>query len=387
MSKSCKKTKASQNCHDMHALCYLSFFQGNLKEALAISFESDTDYLNLYQNSCSKDNRITINQEKCMVGSLQMAIYIKQNDIVKALYSLERKLMLIQMKNIHIPSHDINTASNELVFNLIKFSKESKSIVLYLSYFSNEFIYCWIISSDKYELFSVPTQDQSNSRGEIETGISNEIELSERTLDSTFRKFPKPTKKYTDPNQAQCFLNKWVYLRLWEIIESKGLKHFAEAKRLIIIPENKLHLIPYTLLGNIGASNLLADYPILKHFSVSISPSFWVLSPTRMNSDKILVTEKENCVAFLIGNPANNLPYAEQEVTLVAQSLESCKGLSVCALTKELATKEIVLDTLVRSSVVHIASHGNLSTDEENIRAGTIQLRDGTLFSKEIEVR
>ena len=55
-------------------------------------------------------------------------------------------------------------------------------------------------------------------------------------------------------------------------------------------------------------------------------------------------------------------------------------------LTQQLASKDIILDSLPCSSVVHIASRGNLKANDQHIRAGAIELFDGALFTKEIEV-
>ena len=160
----------------------------------------------------------------------------------------------------------------------------------------------------------------------------------------------------------------------------------------MFIPDNRLHLVPYAILGNNTgmASKSVSDYPLLKTFTISQSPSFWALSSkwmkTSNNRSAELFQQENNLLALIIGNPEDNLPAAEEESSLVAQNFESHTELSVLKLTQQLATREIVLDSLCRAAVVHIASHGNLEVDENHIRAGAIQLADGTLFSKDIEV-
>lgn len=158
---------------------------------------------------------------------------------------------------------------------------------------------------------------------------------------------------------------------------------------MIIIPKLKLNFIPYVLVGNTSASNSLADYPLLKSFIISLAPSFLALSPTWMKSESPLrEPERNGCSqALLIGDPESNLPAAEDEVSLVEQSLARVNELSVLSPTKNLATKHTVLESLVQSSVVHFSSHGNFKTsDELHLRAGAIRLADGTLFANDIEV-
>ena len=166
-------------------------------------------------------------------------------------------------------------------------------------------------------------------------------------------------------------------------------------KRLVFIPDNRLNLIPYATLGNSTgmASKSVLDYPLLANFTISQSPSIWALFSKWMRTSNNIsessdtsIQQERNSLALIIGNPENNLPAAEEESSLVAQSLEGNTELSVLKLTQHLATRDIVLDSLCSSTVVHIAAHGNLDADENRIRAGAVRLADGTLFANDIEV-
>ena len=214
--------------------------------------------------------------------------------------------------------------------------------------------------------------------------------LNMRMLGNLFRTFPIDTNtsnSNSNSEETQRFVN-LTLKHLWtKLADSISFSR----KRIVFIPENRLNLIPYAILGNntVMASTSVSDYPLLKSFTISQSPSFWALSSTWMknstNSDESIQQEK-NSLALIIGNPEDNLPAAEEESSLVAQSFEDNTELSVLKLTQHLATRDIVLDSLRRAAVVHIASHGNLDADENHIRAGAVRLADGTLFAKEIEV-
>ena len=103
-------------------------------------------------------------------------------------------------------------------------------------------------------------------------------------------------------------------------------------------------------------------------------------------SENESIERNKRPIALIIGNPQCNLPAAEEEALLVTQNLKEHTELEVLKLTQHLATRDIVLDSLRHSKIVHIASHGNLDADEQHIRTGAVHLADGTLKATEIEV-
>lgn len=434
-------------------------FRGNLKEALLISVEAQTHFLNLSQNGTSEDISIILNENICALGRKQMLIFTRQGEFVNALYAMERNSMPALRKNIYIPliesdsknqvsstdflkepinrsngtkiysqiqnnsktfgddsetinsnmqnkskkmehseywiaknipvldSPELEIRSTELLFQLNKYSQENTAVIIYLCYndsgIVDSMVRCWIIFPDRYQYlcFSLTESDERD-----------EVINTEFTNSNLFRTFPVKYNSNTSIEKQNRFFASFCK-QLWEKIEMRiryfpkynFLKFITQAKRLIIIPDYRLHSIPFVLLGNNYDSNSLTYYPLLMNFTISISPSFWALSPTWMKSDRATISRKSFFNALLIGNPENNLPVAKEEVSLVDQILKPhCK--EIYSLIESFATKDEVLGLLSHSSVVHIASHGNLNADGPDIRAGVIKLADGTLSAKEIEV-
>lgn len=318
--------------------------------------------------------------------------FFQQSDFLKALYAFERKLFPAIRRNIHIPLNDLNQRFKLFSSQLSKFSDENTSIILYLNddhaFHYNNKVNCWAIYSDQIHFFCLLEQDQSLSKVEINDRSDEFQNLSIPTsnLGIIFRKLYLKSQPNLNSVQVYKFLN-FARKQLWdELCSLIAKEELKEAKRIIVIPDHRLHLIPYALLGNTSASTSLEDYPLLNSYTISIAPSFWALSHTWMKSEREIPPKTECSLALLIGNPENNLPAAEEEVSLVAESLKRCKELNVLSLTQHLATKDIIIDSLVRSKVVHFAAHGDLNTSNQHILPCAIQLVDQALLARDIEV-
>ena len=366
---------------------YALGYQMKLDEALTMSLEAENSYLELYRKTALEDLKITINQEKCLVGQLQTSIILCKRDFVKALYACERYRMPFLRKEIQLPFNEEDLTNNGFVSQLHNYCKLNSSILVYLSDSYGIDMHCWIILEDQICFSTVPLQEGLNPMLEQNVNIRRVMNL--QMIGNPLRKFPISNNSNTISEQCQRFIDLASSL-LWKILLNKIIFNFGNPKRIVIIPERRLYLIPYALLGNNSASNSLQDYPLLKNFIISQSPSFWALSNTWM---KISDTYQDESIeremrplALIISNPQSNLPAAEEEALFVTQNLEEHTEFEVLKLIQHLATRDIVFDSLSHSKIVHIASHGNLDADEQHIRAGAIHLADGALYAKEIEV-
>ena len=361
--------------------------QMKLDEALTMSLESENSYLELYRKTALEDLKITINQERCIVGQLQTSIILLKRDFVKALYACERYRMPVLRKEIRLPFNEEDLMNNGFVSQLLNYCKLNSSIIVYLSELYGTRMYCWIILADRICFSTVPLQEGLNPMLEQNGNIMRVMNL--QMIGNPVRTFSTSNNSNTISEQCQRFVDLASSL-LWKILLNNNIFNLSNPKRLVIIPERRLHLIPYAILGNNSASNSISDYPLLKNFIISHSPSFWALSNTWMKepdtSQDESVERERTPLALIVGNPQSNLPAAEEESSIVTQNLEEHTELEVLKLTQHLATRDIVLDSLRHSKIVHIASHGNLDADEQHIRAGAIHLADGILYAKEIEV-
>ena len=388
--KRCLNFARNQNRQLFPKICLSYAFallvQMKLDEALTMSLEAENSYLEIYHKTTSEDQKITINQEGCMVGSLLISIFILKKDAEKALYECERYRMPSLRKTIQLPFNEEGPMNNRFIFQLRNYCKINSSIIVYLSNIGYGLtMHCWFIFQNRMDFRSFPLREGLNSMPEQNVNIIKMMELP----GNSFRKFPISSNSNSNSERSEQFVN-LVSRNLWRLLSNYVLDNISKPKRIVIIPDRKLHLIPYAILGNNSASKSISDYPLLNTFIISQSPSFWALSNTWMKKTDTSQNEsferERRPLALVIGNPQSNLPAAEEEALLVTQNLEKNTELEVIKLTQELATRDIVLDSLRYSRIVHIASHGTLDADEQHIRAGAIHLADGTLYAKEIEV-
>ena len=290
-------------------------------------------------------------------------------------------------KEIQLPLNEADLIINEFISQMCYFCHVNSAIIVYLceANVRNTCMLCWIALHGLFSFFGVPLKEGINIIPEQNENMMK-LQMLERS-----RSFPSSINSNTKSEQCQQIVNLASRL-LWQILSNEINFNltFSNPTRIVIIPEHRLQLIPYAILGNNSASNSLSDYPLLQNFIISQSPSFWALSNTWMKipntSQDDSIQRERRPLALIIGNPQSNLPAAEEESLLVTQNLKEHTEFEVLKLTQDLATKDIVLDSLRLSKIVHIASHGNLDADEQHIRAGAINLSDGTLYAKEIEV-
>ena len=362
------------------------FLQKNVDKALNLSLEAENSFLELYRKTTSEDQKITINQEKCLLGSLQVLVYVFKQDYFKALYACERYRMPSLRKELQLLPNVDDLITFRFISHMHYYSLVKSSIIVYLSEVYGYSMFCWIVLHESLTFFGAPLIEWINIMPEQNDNMVKMVGLQ---MLGRSRTFESSINSHTKSEQCQQIVNIASRL-LWQIL-SKEINFnltLSNPKRIVFIPEKRLQLIPYAILGNNSASNSLLDYPLLQNFIISQSPSFWALSNIVMKESNTYnsIQRERRPLALIIGNPQSNLPDAEEESLLVTQNLKEHTEFEVLKLTQDLATRDIVLDSISHSKIVHIASHGNLEADEQHIRAGAIYLSDGILYAKEIEV-
>jgi CHAT domain-containing protein len=144
-----------------------------------------------------------------------------------------------------------------------------------------------------------------------------------------------------------------------------------------IIPNGKLHLLPFQALGETnsrGEFRFLVEDKSLFHLN-----SQSILKFAQQRAEEI--RNKGNLIAF--GNPDNSLRYAEEEIELIRRLFPKAK-----AYVRHNATEDKVKAGLAGFNVLHLATHGKLKGD---IKESYILLapssdgkEDGRLFIREI---
>jgi CHAT domain-containing protein len=113
--------------------------------------------------------------------------------------------------------------------------------------------------------------------------------------------------------------------------------------RLIIVPHGVLHYVPFCALGP-------RDAPILERFSLRVLPSATVLAflkPAKAGGDSLILGNPD------LGNPALDLPFAQDEATALARILPR-----PTLLVGKSATAGPVRAAGARYGIIHLAAHG-----------------------------
>jgi CHAT domain-containing protein len=148
-------------------------------------------------------------------------------------------------------------------------------------------------------------------------------------------------------------------------------------KVLGIIPNGKLHLLPFPVLGEMNREGEFRF--LLEDKSLFFLNSQSILKFAQKRAKEI--GEEGTLIAF--GNPDNSLRYAEEEIELIKKIFPK-----VIAFVREDATEDKVKKRLPGFDILHLATHGKMKA---NIRDSYILLapssdgkEDGRLFLKEI---
>ena len=293
--------------------------QLNFEEAIKISLEAENNFLALYREAPSEDQKITINETRYMVGFFQTYILLYTMDYLRALYSRERYRMLTLRKEIQmLPLIDADNIINDFQSQMFRYCKENSSILVYLSDSYSAEVHCWIVNRDQLGYYYLFMKEESNSEFTHALSQCSLPILSMPMCANLDRSFPVNSESGSNSEKLQRFVN-MTCKRLWTYICPKILSNNIPSicKRLVFISDNRLNLIPYATLGNNTGmpSKSVSDYPLLKNFTISQSPSFWALSSTWMRSSNDSshnsIQPEKNLLALIIGNPENNLPAAE----------------------------------------------------------------------------
>ncbi len=144
-----------------------------------------------------------------------------------------------------------------------------------------------------------------------------------------------------------------------------------------IIPNGKLHLLPFQVLGQKDQEEAFRF--LLEDKSIFYLNSQSILKFAQKRAREI--GEKDNVIAF--GNPDDSLRYAEEEIELIKGIFSNAR-----AYIRRDATEDKVKRELAGFNILHLATHGRM---KGNIKGSHILLvpssdgkEDGKLFIREI---
>lgn len=203
------------------------------------------------------------------------------------------------------------------VFDYKKLNLKNKTFIEY--YYTNEFLLIFLIENEKF--------------------IVKRVDFKEYNLKKLIKDFKAQLIEYEDVEKTENILNKLFNILIEPIHED------ISNDNLIIIPYKGLHNIPFNCLK----SN--EDYYLIDKFTITIAQSGSSLKYIENNYDG-----SSNEEHLVIGDPTDDLPYAEKE------AIEISKLFKTKPLLKEEATKENILKNLEGKNIIHFAGHGRFDT-------------------------
>lgn len=140
----------------------------------------------------------------------------------------------------------------------------------------------------------------------------------------------------------------------------------------MIVPDRELY---YSLFASAKCSD---NSPLIFKYTLSVCPSIEMITApqfNRENNDVIPSETSFTAKTLIIGDPHTNLTFANREAEKLKRFFEEISaGQKPTILVGSDATKENIKSELIKSHIVHIASHANSNTDDYHVVSGSINL-------------
>ncbi|NES84120.1 MAG: CHAT domain-containing protein [Moorea sp. SIO2B7] len=146
----------------------------------------------------------------------------------------------------------------------------------------------------------------------------------------------------------------------------KSLQANLTHKKLIIVPHNILHYIPFAALTKDGTNYLIDNYTISSLPSASILP----LLPKKRKA--------KTTSMLALGNPTFDLAYAEQEVIAISDLFKSKPHIG------KNATESLIWKEGKQAGIIHLATHGKYNPQSPLF--STLSLAPGNGYDGALEV-
>jgi CHAT domain-containing protein len=188
------------------------------------------------------------------------------------------------------------------------------------------------------------------------------LDLAELRLDVVVKRFREELESQDKDVPTGELLFSILFGTIWSDI--------ADAERLLIVPHKILHSVPFAALWFKNSGTGPQKLFLCQRFWLSILPSASVLVQFEKRPQRPIASGH----SLVMGNPARDLPDAEEEAKLVAERL------GTTALIGDEATTAKLLNSGCEYSVIHIACHG-IEDPPDPLLAG-IELADGPITAE-----
>jgi len=187
------------------------------------------------------------------------------------------------------------------------------------------------------------------------------------TIQQQVRNFRKAILEKDSSMQSQ---SQALYSLLLKPVAAK----LVTAKRLMIVPYDALHLLPFNALYN-GKAYLIEDFPLASASSASVLK--FALEKRSNRSENLFAVGNPD-----LGNPAYDLPFAEKEVRAISSAYPGAR-----TYFRQQASEGRVKKESGRYGILHFASHAEfnaISPLGSSILLARDSANDGHLEAREV---
>lgn len=383
-----KKFRRGRALMYYNLLCGCLCFEVKFDECLETCRKAEQILRQTISSDTPDEHFITMIEEFIYFSTFQQRIHLSRNEYEKALEAAER---FREMHHLRYGSIEPGTTSN-IFHKLMQYCKETSTVVLYISDFYFDEAMFWLAIPEEESVICYPDLLFRNSTiNFITNNFGKQFSLSQRQPLKSIRGCEFRSFLLNEVVESESPNMKHITNKAWELMSSKILK--SNGKRFVVIPELRFNLVHFALLGNnVTDSDKISDYPLLNKFIISLSASFRSLKlsmsryPYENTTDENNATIHTSDSALILANAENNLPESDKEAQGILEELKNLPNFTIHIMSDTQAKKANFIKAVLKSSIVHIATHGNLENPKDEILSGAIRLNDGILYSKEIEV-
>ena len=291
---------------------------------------------------------------------------------------------LLVAERAKIKAFSMSSRNSNLQLSLDRFKEIANNINSCLIIINDVevFLFCWIIFPNIMEpikffpfYYRVEHLKELKYNKEQVEIIIKHITLEEIQNDEMvcqFRKFPLSPEK--NPNlkgnniKKESHMFESVFKNIEPELASKG------CTSLVLVPDGEQYNAKF------ASAKCSDNSPLIFKYTLSVCPTIGLISDSHayLNNDAVVtpINSIENKImkALIIGDPQQNLPFADDEAKILQTLFEEKSNWEPTVFIGSNAQKKKIVEELVNCKLIHIASHADLSTDSLMVLRGSIIL-------------
>ena len=281
-----------------------------------------------------------------------------------------------EMKDFSVTTWNRIRASEEEIeiqeIQQILHTEQNDTSILVFAFDFEEFLNIWVLNKDLVYIKVDATSDDILRLVEelpemANVNVNRNSSFQENTynqVNDPLSRKPRPVGEVGKNSQSDSCSPQEILEKLFQLVIDP-VKNSLKGNKLIIVPDQFLFFTPFSSLVDANGCFLTSEY------SIQITPSLHTLKASMQREP-----EPNTGFALFVGNPTaekisfngeefNPLPGAAEEVKYLANLFQATPLLG-----RE-ARKEVVLQLLSGSSIIHIAAHGEQKRGEIILASNT----------------